>query len=314
MLNMFASNNIHDVSGVDFGIYSADEIRGMAVCKIDNTKDSEGMGTVYDKRMGCTNDRNEQCPTCGLQKECWGHFGYIDLAEPVLHPMYLKYISAFLKCFCKQCHKLLLSEEQMMLKKLYKSVKDDKSFVRVVKELEKIDMCTHCSSPQPKIIYKSKDGTINLEYKQKKMKESTKVSIPISVDEIKKIFDDISDRDTEIIGFNPKRSHPRNLILTVFPVIPPCSRPYVKMDGNICDDDLTYQLLEIVKLNNKLSNSELSTTDRDNHTRHLRFRISTMINNSKNKAKHPTDGRPLKGIKERLAGKGGRIRNNLMGK
>lgn len=38
------------------------------------------------------------------------------------------------------------------------------------------------------------------------------------------------------------------------------------------------------------------------------------MNNSKGIAKRPTDTRPLKGIKERLSGKDGRIRSNLMGK
>jgi DNA-directed RNA polymerase beta' subunit len=40
----------------------------------------------------------------------------------------------------------------------------------------------------------------------------------------------------------------------------------------------------------------------------------TYYNNSAGKAKHPTNGRPIKGIKERITGKEGQIRNNLMGK
>ena len=46
----------------------------------------------------------------------------------------------------------------------------------------------------------------------------------------------------------------------------------------------------------------------------IRFRIFTTFNNSQGKAKHTTNGRPIKGIKERLAGKDGQIRNNMMGK
>ena len=46
----------------------------------------------------------------------------------------------------------------------------------------------------------------------------------------------------------------------------------------------------------------------------IKFRIKTLMNNSSGKAKHNTNQRPLKGIKERLTGKDGIIRNNLMGK
>jgi DNA-directed RNA polymerase beta' subunit len=302
--------DVHDIACIEFGVFSPDEIRNMAVCKIDSVK-LTGPGTVYDERMGCITDTNEPCVTCGLKKECWGHFGYIDLAEPVLHPMYYKMIATFLKCFCKQCYRLLLVEEQIELAGLFK-MKNERRFNKMLEKLEKIDICSHCSAPQPKIIYKSKDSTISMEYKHKK--GEGKIGIIMEVDDVKKIFDNISDEDVEMLGFDPTRVHPRNLILTVLPVIPPCSRPYVVADGNICDDDLTYQLIEIVKNNNQLFDTAITQQKHQKAANTLRFRITTMFNNSKGKAKHPTDSRALKGLKERLAGKKGRIRDNLMGK
>ena len=313
--------DLHDVESIEFGILSPEEIRAMSVCKIDSAK-LTGSGSVYDNRMGCHTDTNENCVTCGLKRDCLGHFGYIDLVEPVLHPMFYKIISIFLKCFCKQCHRLLLIEEQIELAGLDK-IKGERRFTKMLEKLEKIDICSHCSSPQPKIVYKSKDMTIFMEYKNKKSDGNNKVSILLGVEDIKKIFDNIADGDVRMLGFDPKRTHPRSLILTVLPVIPPCSRPYVISEGNMCDDDLTYQLIEIVKINNQLSNPE-ETKDpkqiqkyqekRQKLTQSLRFRIQTMMVNSKGRAKHPTDSRPLKGIKERLVGKGGRLRGNLMGK
>jgi len=305
----------HDISCIEFGIMSADEIRQMAVCQITSTK-LNGPDTVYDERMGCITDTNDACVTCGLKKECWGHFGYINLAEPVSHPMYYKMIATFLKCFCKQCHRLLLVEEQIELAGLLK-MKNERRFNKILEKLEKIDICSHCSAPQPKVIYKSKDMTISMEYKNKK--GESKIGIIMEVDDIKRIFDDITDKDVEMIGLDPTRVHPRSLILTVLPVIPPCSRPYVIADGNTCDDDLTYQLIEIVKINNQLqentdTQNKITAQKRQKLVHTLRFRIATMFNNSKGKAKHPTDSRALKGLKERLAGKKGRIRDNLMGK
>jgi DNA-directed RNA polymerase beta' subunit len=312
---------IHDVESIEFGIFTPEEIRAMAVCKIDSSK-LTGPGSVYDERMGCHTDNNESCVTCGLKRECLGHFGYIDLAEPVLHPMFYKITSIFLKCFCKQCHRLLLQEEQIELAGLIK-IKGERRFAKMLEKLEKIDICSHCSSPQPKIIYKSKDMTIAMEYKQKKGDGTNKLNIILTVDDIKKIFDDISNKDIEMLGFNPIRTQPRSFVLTVLPVIPPCSRPYVISEGNMCDDDLTYQLIEIVKINNQLANPDDNKDPKhlqkhlEKHqklTQSLRFRIQTMMVNSKGRAKHPTDSRPLKGIKERLVGKGGRLRGNLMGK
>lgn len=304
------SIDIHDISCMEFGVLSPDEMRNMSVCKVDSIK-LNGIGSIYDERMGCITDTNEKCVTCGLKKECWGHFGYIELNENVLHPMYYKMISVFLKCFCKQCYRLILKDEQIELSGFLK-MKNERRFNKILEKIEKIDMCSHCSCPQPKIIYKTKDMTITMEYKNKKSED--KISIIMEVEDIKKIFDNICDNDITLLGLDPKRIHPKNLILSVLPVIPPCSRPYVIVDGNICDDDLTYQLIEIVKINNQLSDSQMVSQKRQKLIHTLRFRISTMFNNCKGKAKHPTDSRPLKGLKERLAGKKGRIRDNLMGK
>jgi DNA-directed RNA polymerase subunit A' len=50
--------------------------------------DKEGYpvdGGLMDVRLGVI-DPGLKCKTCGLKlKECPGHFGYIELARPVLH-------------------------------------------------------------------------------------------------------------------------------------------------------------------------------------------------------------------------------------
>lgn len=84
-----------------------------------------------------------------------------------------------------------------------------------------------------------------------------------------------------------------------------CCRPYVVTDGNMCDDDLTLHLIEIIKANNHLSkenNVQLTETQRQKYLQTLKFKISTFYNNSGGRARHTTNGRPIKGIKERLTG------------
>ena len=312
----------------------------MSVCKVDNNKLS-GRGTVYDERMGPSLEGNLPCVTCGKNpKDCPGHFGHIELYEYIIHPLFYKQVLAYLRCICISCQRLLITEDQISLTGLTR-YKRERRFKRIMEKIEKVDACCHCGDFQPTFAYSVADNTISKIYKEKVPKKKTggdsnkktvhtvnKVSITMTVDDIKKTFDPFPDEDVRLCGFDPERIHPRNLILTTFPVIPPCARPFVLADGNICDDDLTNQLLEIIKANNSLADedggSELKSkssslrekkeSKRQKALQSLKFRISTFYNNSQGKAKHPTNGRAIKCLKNRITGKEGQLRNNLMGK
>jgi len=217
------------------------------------------------------------------------------------------------------CKRLLITEDQIKLCGLNK-LKNDKRFKKILEKLEKVDICSHCDSPQPKIVYGISDNSISLVYKEDTDKKD-KISITLTTDEIKKSFESYIDSDVILCGFEPGRMHPRNLIMNNFPVIPPCARPFVVADGHICDDDLTNQIIEIIKSNNILKKDEdekeddpKNITKKQKALQSLKFRISTFYNNSAGKAKHATTGRPIKGLKERITGKEGQVRNNLMGK
>ena len=78
------------VDTVEFSIFSAKMIRKMASAKIVTPElyDKEGYpvdGGLMDIRLGVI-DPGLKCKTCGSKlKECIGHFGYIELARPVIH-------------------------------------------------------------------------------------------------------------------------------------------------------------------------------------------------------------------------------------
>ena len=55
-----------------------------------------------------------KCKTCGGSvKTCPGHFGYLELVRPVIHPEFAKSVYMLLQSTCYQCHKALLTTEQM---------------------------------------------------------------------------------------------------------------------------------------------------------------------------------------------------------
>jgi DNA-directed RNA polymerase subunit A' len=298
-------HDIREIKSISFGVYSPEEIINMAVCKVDNTKLNGEPGSVYDERMG-TIENGKTCPTCNqTQKHCIGHFGFIELNEPIIHPLFYKEVREILSFFCIKCYRLLITKEHIKLHSL------GKSKIRKILKDRKFEECSHCEHPQPEFKYLPTENSISMVYKQK----SGKVSIVLTVEEIKTTLDNIIDEDLEILGIKPNLNHPKNMIMTVFPVIPTTCRPWVIADGNYCDDDLTNQLIEIIKSNNYLSKDEpnMSESKRQKHLQSLKFRIATFYNNSSGKSKHSTSGRPVKGLKERITGKSGQIRSHLMG-
>jgi DNA-directed RNA polymerase beta' subunit len=314
-------NNVKEIGSIEFGVFSPKEILQMSVCKIEITKLS-GPGSVYDERMGGSMTTNIPCVTCGKNpKKCPGHFGHIELNKCVIHPLYYKQVVAFLKCICINCKRLLITQDQIDICDL-NQFKGQYRFKKILAKIEKVDICCHddCNHPKPKIKHSISDNSITMIYKEPSVSNKQTSSIILTVEEIRKILDSVQDEDVKLCGFEPSRIHPRNFILSVFPVLPPCSRPFVLADGIVCDDDLTNQLIEIVKTNNVLKDKEDETPSEKRENRKqkayqsLKFRILTFYNNSHGKAKHPTNGRAIKGLKERISGKGGQMRNNLMGK
>ena len=210
-----------DLDEVIFGILSEKDIRDISVCQIDNPKLGDkngGYGTVYDPRMGPI-ENNKLCETCNMDIwKCSGHYSFIELNEYIIHPLFYKRVVDFLRCVCIKCNNLLITEDQINLNGLMK-IKSTKRFDKILEKIEKIDMCPVCSHPQPDIKYTSTDNNISMVYKQK---DKGKISIVIPVDDIKKTFENLTEENVKLLGFNPSLVHPKSLIMSVFPVIPYC--------------------------------------------------------------------------------------------
>jgi len=293
---------------IQFGILSSKDILLQSVCEITNTK-LNAMNSVYDERMGVL-DNGKICVTCGKNnKECIGHFGHISLNVNILHPLYYKSILNILRCICYKCSRLLLSREQLEFNGVLKSYKSGR-FVKIIKIIDKIDFCITCHTTQPKYTFSVNDKMVTMNFK---LDGETHKNV-LYDHEIKKIFENICDEDVELLGFDIEYCHPKNLILEILPVLPPVARPYIIAENITCDDDLTIQYLEIIKANTHLmKETNMNELKRQRYIQSLKFRIKCLFDNSQERSKH-SNGRPLKGLKKRLTGKEGQLRNNLMGK
>ena len=111
------------------------------------------------------------------------------------------------------------------------------------------------------------------------------------------------------------------MIIENLTVVPPPVRPSVQMMGQArrSEDDLTVAYAQIIKQNRAIKDAitRVNNITFVNEIRcRLQYTCATVMDNKIAGApvhKHKS-GQPLKGIKERLKGKEGRLRGNLMGK
>jgi DNA-directed RNA polymerase beta' subunit len=307
-------DEISDLKSISFGVLSPEEITAMSCCQVTAVKTSDKGENIYSKLMG-TIENGENCKTCNRDVwKCPGHFGHVKLEQPVVNPIFINDTVNILRCMCFSCYKFILSEDHIKLENITGKSCDIFNWVKNTAS------CFRCGSEKKAL------NVVN-----ETIVDETKT--PINVNHILKVLENIDDDTVRFLGFNPVMSHPKNYVFTVFPVMPPCCRPYVMVDeSNCCDDDLTHQLVEIIKNNQYMGKEYLTKVENkkkksmlqsvtvptsavyNKHKTNLTFRISTLFNNSKKKAKHAATARPITGIKERIAGKEGQIRNNLLGK
>src|SRR5690242_7084790 len=111
-----ALETIKVIDGIKFSVWSPTEIRKYSVAEITapETYDEDGMsvqGGLMDGRLG-TLEPGQKCLTCGnTAARCPGHFGHIELAEPVLHIAFIDNIYKLLLTTCRSCARLKIPQE-----------------------------------------------------------------------------------------------------------------------------------------------------------------------------------------------------------
>ncbi len=308
------------VNSIVFGLLSPKVIKKMATVKVVTPElyDKEGYpvdGGLMDTRMGVI-DPGLRCKTCGSKiKECVGHFGYIELARPVININLVSLISTLLKYTCRECGKILIpkaksdkimeklatAEKEVGLEKRRKIVKHE------ITSLKTTNKCPHCKARQFKITIEKPTTFI----------ENEKRITPI---EIRARLEKISDEDCELFGLNPKYTRPEWAVQTILPIPPVTIRPSITLEsGERSEDDLTHKLGDIVRINQRLFeniNAGAPEIIIEDLWDLLQYHVTTFYNNEVAQlppARHRS-GQPLKTLAERIKSKEGRIRYNLAGK
>ena len=120
-------------------------------------------------------------------------------------------------------------------------------------------------------------------------------------------------------GFAQSKSRPEWMVLNVLPVIPPDLRPLVPLEGGrFATSDLNDLYRRVINRNNRLKNLlSLKTPDViiRNEKRMLQEAVDALFDNGRHgRAVTGAGNRALKSLSDMLKGKGGRFRQNLLGK
>jgi len=308
------------IDGITFGVFSPKLITDSAAAKIVTPElyDREGYpvdGGLMDIRLGVI-DPGLRCKTCGGKlKECTGHFGYVELARPIVHIKFVRQILDVLRSTCRYCGRVIIPDEDIkkyitMLDKFEEEEGFEARRSKVKEIIGKYrlkDKCPHCTKKQ---------GKIKIEKPYNYFEDEVRLS-PI---EVRARLEKIPDDDLEVFGFNVKSIRPEWMVLTVLAIPAVTMRPSITLEsGERSEDDLTHKLGDIVRINQRLFeniNAGAPEVIIEDLWDLLQYHITTYFDNESTQippARH-RGGQVLKTLTNRIKSKEGRIRHNLAGK
>ena len=318
-----ALETIKIIDGIKFSVWSPTEIRKYSVAEITapETYDEDGMsvqGGLMDGRLG-TLEPGQKCITCGnTAARCPGHFGHIELAEPVLHIAFIDNIYKLLLTTCRSCARLKIPKED--LEEYHRILNKEAAYTvvsvkhipdQIIEKAKKEKTCPHCGKSQYDLIFTK--PTIFIE----KTELGENRLLPIT---IRERFSHMIDDDLKLLGYDPSTARPEWFVLQVLPVPPVTVRPSIILETGIrSEDDLTHKLVDIIRVNQRLKESKEAGTPPlivQDLVDLLQYHTTTYFDNEVSgiPQAHHRSGRPLKTLTQRLKGKEGRFRGSLSGK
>ncbi|HIG97685.1 MAG TPA: DNA-directed RNA polymerase subunit A' [Candidatus Aenigmarchaeota archaeon] len=291
---------MNTIKSVEFGFMSPKIIKEMSSIKIEHAElyDPDGYpidGGLTDLHLGVV-DPGLRCRTCGgTIGQCLGHFGYLELIKPVVHPLYGKKIYMILRSICRKCSKPLAHDDD---------VKQMKNALNEIYKKKKAT-CPHCGEKQKELEFQKPTS-----YREGK--------VELTSEEVRQRLEKMTDEDVKLMKIDGGR--PEWFVLTILPVPPVTVRPSITLEtGERSEDDLTHKLVDVVRINERLrKNLEIGAPDFiiADIWELLQYHISTLMSNEISTlppARHRS-GRALKTLMQRLSKKEGRFRGNLSGK
>ena len=282
------------------------------------TKDYECNCGKY-KRM---RHRGVVCEKCGVEviqsKVRRERMGHIDLASPVAHIWFLKSlpsrIGTLMDMTLKELERVLYFESYMVIDPGQTSLRkkellSELRYRKAVEEFGPGSFRAGMGAEAVRELFQDIDlETLARELRVEMIETSSEARRKKAAKRLKVVN-----------AFRHSGNHPEEMILKVIPVIPPDLRPLVPLDGGrFATSDLNDLYRRVINRNNRLKRLiELSAPDIiiRNEKRMLQEAVDALFDNGRRG--RPITGpnkRPLKSLSDMLKGKGGRFRQNLLGK
>ncbi len=262
------------------------------------------------------------CEKCGVEvtlaKVRRERMGHIDLASPTAHIWFLKSLPSrmgmVLDMTLRDIERVLYFEAFVVVEPGMTPLKrgqimSEDDYIAKVEQYGDGEFVAQMGAEGVRELLRSIDLEREIEQLRKDFTETS------SDAKIKKI----SKRLKVLEGFQKSGVKPEWMILEVLPVLPPELRPLVPLDGGrFATSDLNDLYRRVINRNNRLKRLlELRAPEIivRNEKRMLQESVDSLLDNGRRgKAMTGANKRALKSLADMIKGKGGRFRQNLLGK
>lgn len=317
-----------------FGLLSASEISAMSVCKVTDTtlyyRGLPASGGLLDPLMGSV-DRRHMCASCMRDaRTCQGHAGHIELSFPVYHIGFIDTVVKTLRTVCYCCSRVCATPEDIANTKDLQGKNRLTALHSLVRSRK---VCPFCNMQRPSFARVPLGIRVDWpkDMQWESVEEEDYCTQPFTARDALSILRNMTTEDTELLGYVPAVTHPMDMIVQNLVVPPPSTRPAIyTSEGSRSrgQNELTVRLLEILKRSHEITNTmqpdtwktiTVLTPDFMERLNRLQYEIFVLVNNNVRIQKPSGMGRSggtvkSKSLTDRLKGKEGRVRGNLMGK
>tara|TARA_B100002052_G_scaffold299162_1_gene335823 strand:- start:14428 stop:19446 length:5019 start_codon:yes stop_codon:yes gene_type:complete len=293
--NEYVSTASKVVRSVGIKMMSPEEIEAMSVLRVNKHSilTSTAMPTPVaggpaDGHLGASDRSTTKCLTCDLKMEpnakhsnkaCQGHFGHIDLAEPVPHVLFAisNDLTNVLNMFCHHCFRIPVSDEKLETliqrsERIHKHSKNASGLARIrrhtkeaIRKAKVISRdtgymtCPHCDQQSPVVEWDISKKMFLLE-PYKKGSGGNRF-YPYSTAHM--LLQSVSDSDARLMGFDAPEMRPEYMFLTKLPVAPNNIRPMQEdfKTGKPMENDLTLMYGRAVFYSNRIREAKAAGSD-----------------------------------------------------